>query len=170
MSVIDTTSKDVSFRLGVFYLIILVDVVFTSFVELSASQTVDSSYNSTASIVIFVIQAVCQVAIFIWFVSLFWSTVLLKYGLVGLLLKNFKWSITYILLSIVLNFIERLLRLVNTMDKKAAVETEIWDNVLYRIFYYVRFANLVPFYLALFSVAKRITRPEYYKPSKWLSK
>jgi len=170
MSVIDTTSRDISFRLGVFYLLILVDVILTSFVEFNMSQTMDSKYSSISTIVIFVIQACAQGVILIWFVSLFWSTVLLKYGLVGMLLKNFKWSIIYILLSMGLNVLERLIRLLISLKKKSDVEAVIWENVLYRIFYYLRFANLVPFYLALFSVAKRITSPEYYKPSKWLSK
>jgi len=54
MSVIDTTSRDISFKLGVFYFLMLVDLVISSFVELIATQTLDAKFNTLPTIIIFV--------------------------------------------------------------------------------------------------------------------
>ena len=53
MSVIDTTSRDVSFKLGTFYFLILIELVLTSFVELNIKQNLHQGFDLTSTIVIF---------------------------------------------------------------------------------------------------------------------
>lgn len=126
---VDVNPRLINAKTGVWYIILLFDLVMASFVELSFGVTLKGEKDIYQVIAIFMqpslffeylltaqlfyrIQLATQGVMLLWFLFMFWSTFLLKFGLIGILVKQFRWTFIYLIVQVTLTCAERIFRFV----------------------------------------------------------
>lgn len=106
-----------------------------------------------------------------------WQTFPLRYGLVGRLFGEFRWTFV-----IILGFICKLLYYIGLSAAERGYklsivaatqdtfnEQDLFINQGYTFLYYARFLLYPVFYAVLINFSLRIIDPIYYKPNKWIN-
>lgn len=125
MALIGVTSRGISIKLIGFYILFFLDIFLTSFIEMSFATSLSSEANIYSVYALFAynfiliclmicfrIQISTTFLLMGGFFVLMWSTFLLRFGLLGILLKNFKWTLGTFLIYSIFIVGERTLRLV----------------------------------------------------------
>jgi hypothetical protein len=113
------------------------------------------------------VQGAIQILIMCWVFFLVWQTFLFKYGLIGILCKEFKTLFIILPIGLLLFGIEKGLRMMLLLDSGIDTIT-IWEQPHYTIIYWIRYFFLVFYYLFLIEKALSLGDPIYYKPQRWL--
>lgn len=114
-------------KLSVFLVLLGIDLVACSFIELTIGTTlelseediqaaIDEETETSSYYVKFVLlpfQLSIHFMVMIWFFLLLWSTFLFQYGKIGTLASDFRWGIIFSVGSFFILIIERVLRLVS---------------------------------------------------------
>ena len=159
-------------KLILFYCILFVEIVLNFFVNhMDFALSGDSKYSSesdlTASYVLLSVQGIIEIIICCWIFFLIWQTFLFRFGLMGMLCKEFKYLFACIPIHILLFLIERGVRLyLAFVDGYDAIS--IWEQPGYLILYWIRHIFLGFFYVVLIESSLMLGDPEYYKAKKWL--
>jgi hypothetical protein len=159
-------------KLILFYCILFVEIVLNYFVNhmdfaLSGESKYSSESDLMASYVLLSVQGVIEIIICCWIFFLIWQTFLFRFGLMGMLCKEFKYLFVCIPIHIILFLIERGVRLyLSFVDGHDAIS--IWEQPGYLILYWIRHIFLVFFYVVLIESSLMLGDPEYYKAKKWL--
>ena len=107
--------------------------------------------------------------IFIMMLILMWQTAPLRYGLIGVLFKEFKWTFLIVWLQIGVTALERGIKLAQVVFQLSLFsELSMWQDRTYLVFYYLRFLLYPFFYGVLIAFCFRIVDPTFYKPNRWL--
>ncbi len=117
-----------------------------------------------------------NILIFIMMLIMMWQTFPLRYGLVGMIFKEFKWTFGLVLafigiffLTLVLTAVERGYKISNVINLKDQYkELALWDYGGYVFLYYLRFLLYPVFYGFVINFCLRIIDPTFYRPNRWL--
>ena len=125
MALIGVTSRGILIKLVLFYSIFFLDMFFTSFVEFSLKTDLSDGVDKYTVfallayvffyyylLICFRIQLATTFLLMAGFFVLMWSTFLLRFGLLGILLKNFKWTLATFLFYSIFFIAERVWRMV----------------------------------------------------------
>jgi hypothetical protein len=88
------SSQNVTVKLVLFYLLLLIDIIASSFIEASFSLSASTNlpHNTTFIVLCLTtqpIQLVIVVGMIVMILIMVWQTFLLRYGLLGILFKEF---------------------------------------------------------------------------------
>jgi len=165
-------SDSYSRKLVMFYILILLDVVgnsYSYFTELGTPGSI--KYTSTGdlyfALAIFGIQIFLLVMTTCWVFYLICRTFLFRFGLLGILCREFKLLFSSIPVNILLFLAEKGLRYYLLVAVEDTIS--IWDNPAYVIVFWVRSVFMVYYYLLLVETSFDLGDPQYYKPHKWLA-
>lgn len=162
-------------KLLVFYSFIALDIGFNYFsyyIEIkkpsdsTSSDDYDYGQGQLLSFAVIGIQAVLQILVCCWIFLLIWRTFLFRYGLIGLLCREFKVLFIMIPINFLLFGAEKAYRLLLLMGDEDAIS--IWQAPGYEIVYWVRNLFMLGYYFMMIEYSLLLGEPQYYKPQKWL--
>jgi hypothetical protein len=113
------------------------------------------------------VQAGLEVLIGCWFFILIWQTFLFRFGLIGLLCREFSLLFVMVPANWVLFCIEKGLRTYYMWWTEMSAY-DIWSQWGFYSIYWVRSVFNVGYYLMLVQLSLSLGDPEYYKPDRWL--
>mmetsp|Transcript_29118 Transcript_29118/g.52094 ORF Transcript_29118/g.52094 Transcript_29118/m.52094 type:complete len:178 (+) Transcript_29118:2292-2825(+) len=163
-------------KIVVFYSFIALDIGFNYFsyyIEIkepedsTSSDEYDYGQGQILGFAIIAIQAILQILVCCWIFLLIWQTFLFRYGLIGLLCREFKMLFIMMPLNFVLFGAEKAYRLLLLMGDEDAIS--IWNAPGYQIIYWVRNLFMLAYYLMMIEHSLLLGEPQYYKPQKWLN-
>lgn len=110
--------------------------------------------------------------IFVMVLVLLWQTFPLRYGLLSVLIREFKWTFIVVLAflgknstHLGLTALERGIRLNETVNRGTTFsDSDIWNFSFYVFLYYLRYLSYPIFYGFLLSFSLKVVDPSYYKP------
>lgn len=159
-------------KLIFFYLILFVEIILNFFVNhmdfaLSGESKYSNESDLQVSYVLLSIQGAIEIIICCWIFFLIWQTFLFRYGLIGMLCREFKYLFISIPIHLILFIVERGVRLYLSFVEDEDV-ISIWEQPEYLVFFWIRHIFLVFFYVVLIESSLMLGDPEYYKAKKWL--
>jgi hypothetical protein len=163
-------------KLVVFYIFIALDIginYFSYYVEMvkpsssTSSDDYDYGQGSGLAYALIAIQAILNVLVCCWIFLLIWRTFLFKYGLIGLLCREFRVLFILIPINFVLFGAEKAYRLLLLVSEDEDA-ISIWNAPGYVLIYWVRNLFMLGYYLFMIEHSLLLGEPQYYKPQKWL--
>lgn len=164
-------AKSFSAKLCAFYILLLFDVITNSYTyygetTIPGQEQYSTSLDAIIALVFVGLQALIQILIICWLFFLVWQTFLFRFGLIGILCREFSSIFISLPFHLLLFGLEKGLRLQLIITKTDVVE--VWETPEYVIVYWVRSIFMVFFYVLLIEKTLTLGNPQYYKPHKWL--
>lgn len=113
------------------------------------------------------VQSGLEVMIGCWFFILIWKTFLFKFGLIGLLCREFSLLFALVPFNWILFCIEKGLRTYYMWWDKMSAQ-DIWTQWGFYSIYWVRSIFSIGYYVLLVELSLTLGDPEYYKRDRWL--
>ena len=104
------------------------------------------------------------------FFVLLWNTFPLRKGMLSELFKYFKNPILASFVFLAIHILERITRLMVYFNYDNRLDTKIWDEDLYRLFYYIKYLSYPFFYGFLIDGTMKLALPKFYNPEYWMEK
>ncbi|CAG9331057.1 unnamed protein product [Blepharisma stoltei] len=158
-------------KLMFFYFLLLCDVITNAYTyygecAIPGQEDYTSGTENIIVLIFFGIQGGIQVLIICWLFFLVWQTFLFRFGLIGILCREFLSIFLAFPVHLILFGLEKGLRLEIVMNETTVIN--LWSHPGYEIVYWVRSIFMVFFYVLLIEKTLTLGSPQYYKPHKWL--
>ena len=153
-------------------------LIFLIVVDFILNSLIDHYVNESLTLSLSGLQLIIRICQFFTILSFMWSTFVFKYGLLGVLMANFKLLILVAAISLILLITVRSLRInriLNYDDDPTFRATNI-STLLMNIWNEDGFAVLLGFHIyftifysvLLLKTAFELSNPIYYKAEKWI--
>ncbi len=162
------------FLLGLFVIDIVMNS-FTQFISFGNYNTIEE-YNLQITLIdgfisylLFIVQLLVQMLMLFIALSLFMNTFYFQLGMVGTVCSRFKFSFILIGLyptSFIFERVLRLLLLDAMKSDKTINDVYIWNMVIYRIAYFLKFLIGFVYYVFILDSLMEIGKEKYYKPEQ----
>jgi hypothetical protein len=159
-----TSAGSVSFKLILFLLLLVLDLAISSFVEMSFATP--AAFDEGQAIAILAINLITCGGLVLMLYVMMWQTFLLRYGLIRVLLAEFKLTLLLSLAVFLLTAGERVYHLVLLLSLRN--EALVFAQPGYQVLYYLRFLAYPAFYCVLVRGCLELGLPKFYLSRKWL--
>ncbi|CAD8080151.1 unnamed protein product [Paramecium primaurelia] len=154
-------------KLGIFYVFLIFDLIWSSFIEPTTMNQIsqDNKEGQTQILWMSSVHIIITGIIFVLFCTLMWQTQPLKLGMIKLLIRDFMYVFLISGSMLIIVVIERVAIFITNTKSNAAISEVIqsnWSSFFYQLFYFIRYL-LRPLYIfVMLHGSLKITKPYYH--------
>ncbi|CAD8186505.1 unnamed protein product [Paramecium pentaurelia] len=154
-------------KLGIFYVFLIFDLIWSSFIEPTTMNQIsqDNKEGQTQILWMSSVHIIITGIIFVLFCTLMWQTQPLKLGMIKLLIRDFMYVFLISGFMLIIVVIERVAIFITNTKSNAAISEVIqsnWSSFFYQLFYFIRYL-LRPLYIfVMLHGSLKITKPYYH--------